>query len=425
MRHITLPSDPKGSHEAVLTLVDRAVAAGMEGNIRLVVARDPRDANGSWRPACARLDLVRGGDPPPLDCRPRGPARFLEERVGAADLLARVKRAMNGEPFVVCGEPFAQHGMESAWGAYQHTDDWAEYGTTWPCTVAAPHTQIPQRVHLYEVIEDDGPQGAHDGLEGLVHHAIGFRLTRGAGIDIRLSRFQLVLWDYRGRIDGMRLTHNRVVIGVSPREDPTLRLVGVVSGERTRKPIAVSAPGTVSVTLDEPILVAKVVLKVGDDAVAELQRDLPQEAAIARLEGRLPAPDACDVIFDGLARSLRPAFAAAPSSEKEVQYEVETILRAIGVAFHREKERAPVGATTFIPDFTVPDFALAIEVKFARPSHGEAAIQRELAQDAAGYGTRWSQIIVVVYDCGGVIRDPEGMRLANEQLGIRLLVVKH
>jgi len=425
MRSITLPNEIPASHDAVLAMAEQAGAAGLDGNIRVVVARDPRDAKGTWKPACARLDLVRPGDPPALDCRPRGPARFLEERVEATELLARVRRAMNGQPFVVCGEEFAEHGMESAWGAYQHTDDWADYGTTWPCIVAAPREQIPQRVYLYEVIEDDGPQGAHDGLEGLVRYGSSFRVTRGSGIDIRFSRFQLMLWDYRGRIDSMRLEHNRVVIGVSPKADPALKLIGVVSGERTRKPIAVTAPISVSVTLEEPVLVAKVILKIGDEALAEAQRDLPQEAAIARLDGRLPAADPCDVILDGLARSLRPAFDAPPASEKEVQREVEKILRALGVAFHREKERAPVGATTFIPDFTVPELALALEVKFAKAGHGEAAIQRELAQDAAGYGTRWAQVIVVVYDCGGVIRDPEGMKQANEQLGIRLLVVKH
>jgi len=425
MRALTLPNETAPSHEAVLAFAEKAVSAGLVGNIRVIVARDPRDTKGEWRPACGRLDLARPEDPPALDCHPRGPARLLQERLDGATLLARLRRAMAGDPFDVCGETFAEHGMESAWGGYQHTDDWAKNGTSWPCTILAPHTPIPHRVQLYEVIEDDGPHGAHDGLDGLVGYVSGFRVTHGPGLDIRLQRFQLIVWDYRGRIDGMRLERNRVVIGVSPKADSTLKLVGLVSGESERKPIAVSAPSSVSVALEEPILVAKVILKVGDDAVAEAQRDLPQEAAFARLEGQFPAPDPCDIIFDGLARSLRPAFDAPPTSEKEVQREVEKILRALGVAFHREKERAPVGSTTFIPDFTVPDFALAIEVKFAKVGHGEAAIQRELAQDAAGYGTKWPQVIAIVYDCGGVVRDPEGMKLASEQLGIRLLVVKH
>ncbi|HWA72803.1 MAG TPA: hypothetical protein VG937_10725 [Polyangiaceae bacterium] len=332
---------------------------------------------------------------------------------------------MNGEPFVVCGEAFAEHGMDSAWIASHHTVDWRDYGTTWPCIVAAPQARIPGRVHLHEVIEDDGPQGAHDGLDGLVRYATRFRIGPRVVTDVRLSRFQIMIWDYRGRIDGIRLRDNQVVIGVAPKNDPALKLIGLISGECSKKPIAVAAPATVSVALEEPVLVAKAILKAGDDVVAEVQRDLPNEAIIAQLEGRLPVPDPCDAVFDAIARSLRPAFDAPPSSEKEVQREVEKILRVLNVLFHREKERAPLGATAFIPDFTVPELDLALEVKIARPGHGEASIQRELAQDAAGYGTQWAQVIVVVYDCGGVIRDPERMKEANEQLGLRLLVVKH
>jgi hypothetical protein len=425
MRSVTLPSDVRASHETVLALAEKSIATGLAGTIRVVVARDPRDANGAWRPAFGRLDLARDGDPALNDCRPRGPARVLDERLEGAELLERLRRSMSGEPFVVCGESFAEHGMNSTWHASHATSAWQDYGTTWPCVVASPNAEIPLRIHLFEIIEDGGPCGAHDGLERLVRYASGFRGTPSHGIDIRFSRFQLAIWDYRGRVDRMLIDRNNVTINVSPEKDSTLKLVGVVTGESTRKSIAITAPDSFSITLDQPIVAAKVALKCGDEVVAEAERDFIRDARIAMLEGRVVAPDPCDFIVDALARSLRPAFDTPPESEREVQREVEKILRVVGVDFHREKERAPLGATTFIPDFTVPEFALAIEVKFAKHGHGEAAIQRELAQDAAGYGTKWAKLIVVVYDCGGVIRDPERMRLACEQLGIRLFIVKH
>lgn len=425
MRHVNLPPGAQASHEAVLALAEKAFAANLDGNVRVIVARDPRDVTGAWRPACGRLDISRCGDPAAADCAPTGPVRILEERVDGGELLRRLRLAMGGAAFEVCGEHFTDHGMDSAWAVCQHTWDWREYGTTWPCTVAAPHAQIPRRVQLYEIIEDDGPHGAHDGLDALVQVATGFRVTRGPGLDIRFSRFQLHIWDYRGRIDSMEVEGKSASIEVSPKHDPALRLVGLISGQHTREPVAVTAPARTVVTLEEPVLMAKLALKIGDDLVAEAQRDFVQEFQIATLEGRAVAPSAAEMIIDALTRSLRPAFDAAPTSEKEVQREVEKILRTLGFDFHREKERAAVGATTFVPDFTIPDFGIAIEVKVARSGHRETAIQHELAEDAAGYGTTWPHVLVVVYDCGGVIRDPEAMRHANALLGLDLLVVKH
>jgi hypothetical protein len=130
-------------------------------------------------------------------------------------------------------------------------------------------------------------------------------------------------------------------------------------------------------------------------------------------------------ILAALERALRPAFDKPPTDEKSVQAEVATILRAQGVAFHKEKERAAVGPTSFIPDFTVPDLDLAIEVKLSKPGHGEAEIQHELAEDVAAYGTKWKHIIVVIYDTG-VIKDPEALKRENmTHFGITVLVVKH
>jgi hypothetical protein len=130
-------------------------------------------------------------------------------------------------------------------------------------------------------------------------------------------------------------------------------------------------------------------------------------------------------IVDAVNRSLRPIFKEPPADERAVQDAMETILRPLGIDYHREKERAAVGATTFIPDFTVQDLDLAIEVKLANEKHGEAQIQHELAEDVAGYRTRWKRLLAVVYDCG-VIRDPERMRRENEKhFGVTVVIVKH
>lgn len=178
-------------------------------------------------------------------------------------------------------------------------------------------------------------------------------------------------------------------------------------------------------TLNEPVLKAKFALKYGDDIVAEALRDFPLEAAMASQDGSVVEADPCDFIFEALERSLRPAFHRAPASEMEVQCEVAKILRTLGVAFRREAERAALGATSVVPDFAIPDLGLAIETKLAKRTRSESKIQRELAQVAAAYFTRWPQVIAVVYDSEGVIRDPRRMRAASEEMGLRVLVVKH
>jgi hypothetical protein len=125
-------------------------------------------------------------------------------------------------------------------------------------------------------------------------------------------------------------------------------------------------------------------------------------------------------------RALRPAFRDPPTSERPVQDMIATILRGKAIDFHREKESAPVGPTEFVPDFTIPSLGMAIEVKFAHAKHGAADVQREIAEDVAGYGTKWgSQILFVVYDCGA-ISDPEQFRRENQKhFGVRVLIVKH
>jgi hypothetical protein len=125
-------------------------------------------------------------------------------------------------------------------------------------------------------------------------------------------------------------------------------------------------------------------------------------------------------------RALRPAFRiGAPSSEREVQDAVETILNALGVVFVREKDVASVGPRAFHPDFTVPDLDLAIEIKLASSSHRASAIQEEIAADISAYRTKWRHLLIIIYD-NGVITDPYQMRRDNmKHFGVNVVIVKH
>jgi len=137
------------------------------------------------------------------------------------------------------------------------------------------------------------------------------------------------------------------------------------------------------------------------------------------------SPKSGTAIVDAITRALRPAFKEPPTNERDVQDQIEQILRVLGVDYHRDKEVAAVGPTSFRPDFTIASQDLAIEVKFANDRHSAAAVQRELAEDVAGYRTKWKHLLAVVYDLGA-IRDPEQMRRQNEaHFGVCIVIVKH
>ncbi|MEY2521087.1 MAG: hypothetical protein QOF24_2846 [Verrucomicrobiota bacterium] len=125
-------------------------------------------------------------------------------------------------------------------------------------------------------------------------------------------------------------------------------------------------------------------------------------------------------------RALRPSFRnQGPRSERDVQDAVETILRAIGIEFTRDREVAPVGPKAFRPDFIVEPYSLAIEVKLAKAGRTAAEIQEEITADIAAYKTKWQRLLIVIYDLGS-IEDPYQMRKSNlTHFGVSVVIIKH
>jgi hypothetical protein len=125
-------------------------------------------------------------------------------------------------------------------------------------------------------------------------------------------------------------------------------------------------------------------------------------------------------------RALRPSFRRSPpKSERDVQDAIETILRALGIEFTRDREVAPVGAKAFRPDFIVASLDLAIEAKLAKLGRSAADIQEEITADIAAYKTKWRRLLIVVYDLGS-IEDPYQMRKSNlKHFGVSVVIIKH
>jgi len=124
-------------------------------------------------------------------------------------------------------------------------------------------------------------------------------------------------------------------------------------------------------------------------------------------------------------RALRLAFKnGPPANEKEVQDQVEVILSSLGVEFTREQETAPVGPRAFKPDFALTPMDLALEVKFTNDKHSASKAQEEISADISAFKTKWSRLLVVVYDLGA-IDDPQRMRNDNmKHFGVSVLIVK-
>ena len=140
---------------------------------------------------------------------------------------------------------------------------------------------------------------------------------------------------------------------------------------------------------------------------------------------KLPSRESIDV-ETAIERALRPYFRhKKPESEKEVQDAIENILISIGISYSREKEAVEVGAKSFIPDFTIHEYDLAIEVKLATDKHKPNKIQEEITADIGAYLTKWKRVLIVIYDLG-VISDPYRFRHENMKLfGVSMIIIKH
>ncbi len=154
--------------------------------------------------------------------------------------------------------------------------------------MVAPLPGIKNRPYIDGAIEADGPVPVFMGLERLAWAVSRFRESPGQGLDVRPRRFQLLAWDYRGRIDQFRSAGTKLYVSVTPPGDPALRLVAVAQGRQGEVPLLKDAPGKEELVLDEPIIRARVTLRHGEDVVVEHALDVPREHAFAQLQGHPP-----------------------------------------------------------------------------------------------------------------------------------------
>jgi hypothetical protein len=130
-------------------------------------------------------------------------------------------------------------------------------------------------------------------------------------------------------------------------------------------------------------------------------------------------------IITGIQRTFRKLFRAKPTSEKDVQDKLEDLFNAQQLKFRREQERISYSSKTYIPDFTFDDISCVVEGKFCNSEDREKELIGEINDDIQAYSTKYKNLIFVIYDAGGFIRDGEKFRQNIESKSVVIEIVKH
>lgn len=130
-------------------------------------------------------------------------------------------------------------------------------------------------------------------------------------------------------------------------------------------------------------------------------------------------------IITGIQRTLRKFFRDKPTSEKEIQDKLEDLFNAQQLTFKREQEHISYSSKTYIPDFTFDDFGCVVEGKFCNSLTREKELIGEINDDIQAYSTRYKNLIFVIYDAGGFIRDEEKFKQNIESKSVVVELVKH
>jgi REase_DpnII-MboI len=125
-------------------------------------------------------------------------------------------------------------------------------------------------------------------------------------------------------------------------------------------------------------------------------------------EGKNTAPESSAIIkvINLAGTKLRTIIRSTPSNEKGVQDAFEGLLVGADLPYSREADRIEYSSKSYVPDFTMPQLDLAIEVKLCKESDREKAIIGEINDDILAYQTKYGNILFIVYDVGQ-IRDVE------------------
>lgn len=158
---------------------------------------------------------------------------------------------------------------------------------------------------------------------------------------------------------------------------------------------------------------------------AEKEEEEPKRT----IKGRDKAPES--EIFGVMyliENNLRKAIRQKPTKESEVNDALETLFIGAGLEknFIREKEHIPYSSKTYVPDFVFKRIGTVVETKLCDRAGRDKEIIAEINDDIVAYKTAYRNLIFVVYDSSGIIRNVDEFRgNIEEQDSVIVRVIKH
>lgn len=137
-------------------------------------------------------------------------------------------------------------------------------------------------------------------------------------------------------------------------------------------------------------------------------------ASVYEGKGTPPESSAIIKVIRLAEAKLRKVIRSTPKIEKEVQEAFESLLVGADIQYSREADRIEYLSKTYVPDFTLPQLDLAIDIKLCAGSGREKEIIAEINDDILAYRTKYGNLLFVVYDVGQ-IRDVERFAASLEQ----------
>lgn len=131
-------------------------------------------------------------------------------------------------------------------------------------------------------------------------------------------------------------------------------------------------------------------------------------------------------IKNEIQNKLRTLIYTRPTKEIVVQNALENIFEIKEIKYERESGSISYSTTRFIPDFILPDYDVAIEVKLCKSEKEEKSIINQINADIPAYKSKYENALFIVYDLGNIksvtkfIHDFE-----KSDKNISVLVIKH
>lgn len=128
-------------------------------------------------------------------------------------------------------------------------------------------------------------------------------------------------------------------------------------------------------------------------------------------------------------QNLRRSVHSVPESEKTVQDIMETLLIGRGLKkpndYDRETGRSKTSGKEYVPDLSIWNSQLAIEVKLLKEKSKKNKLVEEMNADIIGYKSKYANILFVVYELGHIQDVSEFLSGFHSYPGVRVIVVKH